>query len=627
MQERPLMGIRNWVGNLGLWPRMAFAVSVGFLGLFGAFSILGEQALQEGSDRLLEEQLVIAQMAAAQIDLFLQQSLSELDQARRFADFDPKGASLGEETHVLAHTFGRVEMFAPGVSFLDAQGVVVLSEPPDLYPVGSDLSELHHVALALETRRSVISSPFRNPLTNRPVAAVTVPIFEGTELLGLLSGHIDLRGPAVIDPLERAAEMGHTGHAILVDSEGLTLASTFKMSFLAPGEHASFYRAALSSDHPIVETVILEPAGGSEHPGSRHVMAFASLSKAPWGVAVGGDSDETFAGVRQLRDGLVLLGSTALLVIWAATLLGTRRLVKPVQLLTEAAQRIAENELETPLHVTEGGEIGAMAESLERMRTLLLANIQELASWNETLEDRVADRTQELRRHQVLVQRLLRHAINAQEEERARLARELHDDIGQMLTAVQLNLDHLSTLPLNNAAAHEGQLARTRELTDRALADLRRIIAAVRPGILSELGLLSALEWVADRTLRHAGLSVTIESNLRDGRLPDEVETLLFRIAQEAMGNVARHSHAKQARIELQREDGAVTMTVADDGLGFDPSAVEPDQDLAGGLGLAGMAERAALLGGQVAVESAPGEGTTIRVVVPAPKVESRSDT
>lgn len=605
---------------------MAFAVSVGFLGLFGAFSILGERALQEGSDRLLEEQLVIAQMAAAQIDLFLQQSLSELDQARRFADFDPRGASMAEELHVLAHTYGRVEMFAPGVAFLDSEGVVVLSEPADLYPAGSDLSGLPHVAEALETQESTISTPFRSPLTDRPVAAVTVPIFEGTELLGLLSGLIDLRGPAVIDPLERAAELGHTGHAILVDSEGQTLASTFNRPFLAPGEHASFYRAALNSEQPLVETVILEPAAGDQTPGGHHVMAFASLGRAPWGVAVGGDSEEVFSAVQQLRSGLILLGSAALLAIWAATLLGTRRLVKPVQRLTDAAQRIAEHGLETPLHVTEGGEIGAMAEALERMRTLLLANIQELASWNETLEDRVAGRTKELRRHQVLVQRLLRRAINAQEEERARLARELHDDIGQMLTAVQLNLDHLSTLPLSNAAAHEGQLARTRELTDRALADLRRIIAAVRPGILSELGLLPALEWVADRTLRHAGLSVTIEGNLHDGRLPDEVETLLFRIAQEAMGNVARHSQAEQLRVDVQQQDGSVTMTIADDGRGFDPSAVHSREDIAGGLGLAGMVERAALVGGQVAVESAPGEGTTIRVVVPVPEVESRSD-
>jgi signal transduction histidine kinase len=605
---------------------MALAVSVGFLGLFGAFSILGERALQEGSDRLLEERLVIAQMAAAQIDLFLQQALSELDQAQSFADFDPLGDSLAEEIHVLAHTYGRIGMFAPGISFIDANGAVVLSEPASLYSAGSDLSGLPHVAQALANRESTISNPFRSPLTDRPVAAVSVPIFDDTELLGLLSGHIDLRGQAVTEPLERAAELGHTGHAILVDAQGQTLASTFDMPFLTPGEHASFYRAALNADQPIVETVILEPAAGDEPPSNHHVMAFASLSRAPWGVAVGGDSDEAFAGVQGLRYGLSLLGAAALFSIWAATLLGTRRLVKPVQRLTEAAQRIAEHRLETPLQVTEGGEIGAMAEALERMRKLLLANIQELANWNETLEDRVAERTRELRHHRALVQSLLRRAINAQEEERARLARELHDDIGQMLTAVQLSLDHLSKTPPNNSDKLREQLSRTRELTDQALTDLRRIIAAVRPGILGELGLLPALDWVADRTLRHMGITVTIDGGVRTGRLPDAIETLLFRIAQEAMGNVARHSQARHLSIAMQKEDGIVMMTLADDGLGFDPSSVAPSEDFAGGLGLAGMAERATLVGGQVIVDSAPGDGTTIRVEVPILAGESSSD-
>jgi signal transduction histidine kinase len=533
------------------------------------------------------------------------------------------GDSLAEEIHVLAHTYGRVEMFAPGISFLDAKGIVILSEPAGLYPDGSDLSDLRYVAQALVNRKSTISSPFRSPLDGRPVAAVTVPILADTDLLGLLSGHIDLSGQAVADPLERAADLGHTGHAILVDAQGQTLASTFGIPFLAPGEHANFYRIALNSDQSLVETVIQEPGRGDGPSGGDHVMAFASLNRAPWGVAVGGDTDEAFAGVERLRVGLALLGSAALLSIWTVTLLGTRRLVKPVHRLTEAAQRIAEHELETPLRVTEGGEIGAMAAALEHMRMLLLANIQELESWNVTLEDRVSERTRELRHQQALVQQLLRRAINAQEEERARLARELHDDIGQMLTAVQLNLDYLSKTPPENGSELGEQLSQVRQLTDRALADLRKIIAAVRPGILTELGLVPALNWVADRTLRPTGLNVTIDGNFRAGRLSNEIETLLFRIAQEAMGNVARHSQARQLRIEVQQQDGSVVMTFLDDGQGFDPSSVGPSQDLEGGLGLAGMVERAALVGGQVSVDSAPGEGTSIRVVIPIPTGES----
>ena len=248
---------------------------------------------------------------------------------------------------------------------------------------------------------------------------------------------------------------------------------------------------------------------------------------------------------------------------------------------------------------------------------LLLANIEQLASWNEALEARVAERTEELRQQQALIQQLLHRAITAQEDERARLARELHDEIGQTLTAVQLSLDRLArTLPTDDPGPRE-RLDRARTLTEQALTDLRRMIAALRPGVLDQLGLLPALGWVADHTLRPLGVIVTIASSGLQERLPAEIETILFRIAQEAMSNVARHSGASHLSIHLAREDDQATMVLTDDGRGFDPAAVTAAPDQSHGLGLAGMQERASLAGGQVTVESVPGRGTTVRVVMP----------
>ncbi len=596
------------------------AISLGFLALFGAFIALGERALQEASDRLLEERLVIAQMAAAQIDFVLRESMSELERARRFADFDPTDENLGAELHVLAHTYGRVGRFESGVVFLDSQGRVVLAEPTELYATGSDLSEMAHISIALESEGPTVSYPFLSPASGQPVVAVTVPVYDGAQLLGLLSGHISLRGDAISEPLERSARLGRTGHAILVDDDGKALASSFNIPFLAPGEHTSFYRIALLREEPIVESVEIEfGSSSSEQEGAHHVMAFAPLEEASWGVAVGGNSEETFAGVRRLRNGLALLGVAALLGIWTATLMGTRRMVKPVQRLTSAAERIADRKLETPLEIREGGEIGAMAEALERMRQMLLVNIEQLADWNESLEVRVAERTEELRRHQNMVQRLLRRTINAHEEERARLARELHDDIGQMLTAVQLSLDQLANSLPDLKERHQEQLSQTRELTDATMADLRRIIAAVRPGILGELGLLPALEWVADRSLRPHGIAFEVSGSVRQGRLSNEIQILLFRIAQEAINNVARHSDASKLRISVAEENGTIHMEFSDDGKGFDPQEVSAEREFEGGLGLAGMAERAALAGGDVQIESTSSVGTRISVTVPLP--------
>lgn len=163
---------------------------------------------------------------------------------------------------------------------------------------------------------------------------------------------------------------------------------------------------------------------------------------------------------------------------------------------------------------------------------------------------------------------------------------------------------------------------------EHTLTDLRRIIAALRPGILGQLGLVPALNWVADHTLRPQGLTVTIETDNLYGRLPDELEIIFFRIAQEAMNNVARHSQARRPDIYLQRNNNnQVTMTLTDDGHGFNLSELTFAPQQGRGLGLAGMQERASLVGGRVKVESMPGQGTTVQVTVPVPAVVNKEKT
>ncbi|MCL4301456.1 MAG: HAMP domain-containing protein [Anaerolineae bacterium] len=598
---------------------MALAISLGFLALFVAFLLLGEWALRDNTAHLLNERLVLTQMAASQIDGLLQEAIAELEQAHRFADFDSVDPDLSVEADALAHAYGQVGIFASGLIFLDRQGRVVLSHPARLFLLGDDLSSLPHVAQALTQRKATISEPFLEPLHQRPVIAVTVPIWDDHRFSGLLSGLVDLSGTAIETSLMQTIKLGQTAHAALVDRQGRILASTFNLPFLSPGEHVSFYRRAMAQGQPVVETVPFELDLPAEPRNHFHVMAFAPLKNVPWGVVVGGDLDETFAGVQRLQLGLALLGTVALAGVWTATMVGARQLVRPMQNLTRAAHRIAQGDLQTPLQTPAAGEISVMAVALENMRRQLLANIEALADWNESLETRVAEQTEELRQQQVLTQQLLHRAITAQEEERARLSQELHDGVGQMLTAVELSLDRLmKALPPGEASAHE-RLERARVLTEQSLTDLRRLIAALRPGILDQLGLVPALDWVSDHTLRPLGIMVTLEADDLRQRLPGEIETILFRIAQEAMSNVARHSQARHLVIRLWHEAGRINMALADDGQGCDLSTLAQTADYGRGLGLAGMQERASLAGGQVTIDSGPGQGTAVRVVVPVP--------
>jgi len=594
--------------HLGLWPRTALAISLGFMALFGAFALLGERALQESSERILNERMVIAQMAANQIDGVIQEAIAELQRAYAYSNYlaDGQPQSRGESLQI------RADDDVPP----SGERAILLS-PPRFYSIEKAQVDLPELKPLLGQPDIVISEPFSEPQFHRPVVAISLPIYTGERLAGSLIGLLDLNSVSILAPLKQAATLGISGHASLVNREGLSLVSTYQVGFLTPGEHVTFYRRAMASGKPQVETVPFEIDVPEEEKGELHVMAFVPLRNVPWGVAVGGDVGETFAGLSRLRQGLIILAILAFASIWAVTMVGARQVLAPLRDLTQAAQRIAEGQLHTPLQRAGPGEIGALANALEHMRLELLGNIEKLSEWNETLEWRVREQTETLRQQQSLTQQLLRQVINAQEEERARLARELHDEIGQTLTAVELSLNRLmKSLPANESAARE-RLERASALTQQALIDLRRVIAAMRPGVLDELGLLPALNWISDHTLGPLELHVSIESRGLPERLPREIETVLFRIAQEAMSNVARHSQARNLYIRLERINGKVQMMLADDGRGWDQTSPPANTERGRRLGLVSMRERASLVGGEVRVESAPGQGTTVWVIVP----------
>jgi signal transduction histidine kinase len=203
----------------------------------------------------------------------------------------------------------------------------------------------------------------------------------------------------------------------------------------------------------------------------------------------------------------------------------------------------------------------------------------------------------------------VRRVVEAQELERARLARELHDETGQALTSILLGLKSLE-----DSADGEGRaaVAELRELVVSTLQDVRRLAVELRPAALDDFGLVPAIERLRDSIEEQSELSVDIQSELGDERLPAEAETALYRIAQEAFTNVQKHAGAHRVAVKLSRRDDAVTLVVHDDGKGFDQAGIRD-----GSLGLVGMRERVALLGGRLSIESSEGAGTMLRAEVP----------
>jgi signal transduction histidine kinase len=205
----------------------------------------------------------------------------------------------------------------------------------------------------------------------------------------------------------------------------------------------------------------------------------------------------------------------------------------------------------------------------------------------------------------------VRRVVEAQELERARLARELHDETGQALTSILLGLKPLERTA--ESAEARTALESVRELVISTLQDVRRLAVELRPSALDDFGLVPAVERLTETFREQSGLRVDLETQLGEERLPSEAETTLYRVIQEALTNVVKHSAAKRVSILLQRKNSAVVAVVEDDGAGFDPSDTRADA-----IGLSGMRERVSLAGGRLQVESSPGAGTTVVAEVPS---------
>jgi len=222
-------------------------------------------------------------------------------------------------------------------------------------------------------------------------------------------------------------------------------------------------------------------------------------------------------------------------------------------------------------------------------------------------------RLEALEQQEALQRDLLRHIVAAQEEERARIARALHDEMAQILTAFSLDLAALQQV-LGKRSKFQANLERLQNLGMQMSQGMQRMGYDLRPAHLDDLGLIAALKFMSEQTYRQSSLRVKFELSGAPRRLEPYLETVLYRIAQEALTNIVRHAHTTQAWVELAFVDAQVRLSIRDQGTGFDPqqSFTSPR-----GWGLAGMKERVESVSGQMRIESGPDAGTTVSVVVP----------
>jgi PAS domain S-box-containing protein len=230
----------------------------------------------------------------------------------------------------------------------------------------------------------------------------------------------------------------------------------------------------------------------------------------------------------------------------------------------------------------------------------------------------------ELANHRERLAALSRQLIATQEAERRHLARELHDEVGQALTGIKLNLKSLQA-PMS-AQKRGTTLQETMAVADQTLQQVRNLALDLRPSILDDLGLVAALRWCVDRQSRRAGFQVQFQADPANCQPPPDISTTCFRVCQEALTNIARHANAQNVRVQLSQRGTELELLVQDDGCGFDVLAARERAARSDTLGLLGMEERSQLVGGQVEIVSEPLRGTTIRARFPVPQQASVSE-
>ncbi|MGE5357918.1 MAG: ATP-binding protein [Bacteroidales bacterium] len=621
-RERPHLNRR------GLQVRVLLLVGVGLLASLLIMGGAGWLYLNSLAGQLLRERELLAESAAQHVEYVLQadfQTLQGISSAPgvNFEDRDvePERAATGEAS-VRARLFDRVFIAGRSGDWLSAQGAAAAAEFAPLAPLVREAQASGRPALS-GLMAFVPGAQYRlasDGTVRRVYALVPLRNWHG-QIVAVAVGEIDPDGARFTALLSRVQFAAH-GSIDLVDASGTVLASSdpSRRGF-ATGQGRRIERL-LAGRVPTVETCRDCRQPGQPPTTVAEAMALAPLAIAPWAVAVRQPEREAFAPAYALGQHILLLGF-ALMVLALLFAWGVARSVRnPVALLTRAAERIAAGNLEQPIPALPDDEIGRLGRSLEGMRIGLKTSMDDVERANVELEARVAARTRELeglyRELQAREEwrgRLLAKVIGAQEDERKRLARELHDETSQALNALVMRLE--TAVAAFPAEASRQRLVEARDLTVRTLDELHRLIYDLRPSVLDDLGLLSAVRWYAERHLEPLGVGVHWEFSGLERRLQPEVETALFRVMQEAITNIAKYAHAESVLIQCVLKDDSIAFEIEDDGDGFDPASLPSAGDARRGLGLMGMRERVELLGGTITIDAAPGAGVRIAVSVP----------
>jgi signal transduction histidine kinase len=478
--------------------------------------------------------------------------------------------------HVLAsagHNFSALAL-------LDPSGTLICSSPR----ANRSVAEGHPLLVPLHAGGDfIVGQTELGPITGKPVIVVVQAIRERETLVSLVAAGLDM---ASLGELAERSQLPAGASLAILDDHGTVIAGYPK-----PAQ----FIGNTARDLPAFQTVIRsakEPGAvrGSAVDGVPHVFGYAPLEfgGGRFFIVVGMNEHNLMDPADHvLADNLKGFGLAALVAFILAVTAGEFFLRRPIERMRLTAEGIAGGDLTA--RVAPGsapGELGGLARAIDDMADGLQSRERRLAS-------------------------LSRRVLEVQELERRAIARELHDEIGQSLTAIKLMLQRHRQADRCDDPTPIDELI---QVADHTLQQVRGLSLDLRPSMLDHLGLPATLRWYVDREAERSGFDAALDVQPADLRLDPQRETALFRIAQEALTNVSRHSHATHVAVALTSNGDVTELSIRDNGRGFDVQGAQGRARLGESIGLLGMEERAVLAGGSLKVHSGP-SGTEVRAV------------
>lgn len=471
-----------------------------------------------------------------------------------------------------------------GIIILNEKGFVSVTDPfrPDL--IGQDFSQEPYFKEASALRTSIFSDIIKEPGSGEDIIVIAVPIEKANgQFVGVIAGRFYLSFQRLGQEIQKL-RVGEEGTAYLVDRQGRLI---YHPNSRLIGTDFSSREAVKQLQQGSRTGAVTSRENGQ--PST--VEGYAVVQVPGWGLVIGEPWAQVVQPAQSALQPIVVVLIVGLITVAAFVSLGVQAVTDPIQNLVVQTRQVT------------AGDYDAQ---------VMLSRIKEIRELGMAFNEMVG----QIRKYRAGVRQYVADITQSQEEERKRIARELHDDTVQSLIAIGQRIELIKGT-LDDPIETRTRLNELRTMVTGAIASVRQFSRDLRPLALEDLGLVAAMQYLVNQLAQSEGVDVDFNVEGTAEGLPPDKEVAIYRILQETLNNVKKHAHATEVKVLAQFTNKQITLTVEDNGRGFIVPASITDFATSGSFGVMGLQERAQLFGGNIEVESQPDEGTIVRLVMP----------